>query len=104
MTGTSLAIDQHLEWFGTLRGRVGILATPKVLFYGTGGLTYGSFKTTGAMVGATPVGVVVASVASSSDVRFGWTVGAGVEGKITNNWSAKLDLRWRANHCNMERF
>jgi len=24
-------------------------------------------------------------------VRVGWTVGAGVEGKITNNWSAKLE-------------
>ena len=57
VTGTSLTIDQHLEWFGTVRGRVGILATPKILFYGTGGLAYGSFKTTGAMVGATPAGV-----------------------------------------------
>jgi outer membrane immunogenic protein len=91
VTGTSLAIDTHLEWFGTVRGRVGVLATPRVLFYGTGGLAYGSFKTTGAMVGATPAGLAVASFASNSDVRFGWTVGAGVEGKITNNWSAKLE-------------
>jgi outer membrane immunogenic protein len=91
VTGTSLAIDTHLEWFGTVRGRVGVLATPRVLFYGTGGLAYGSFKTTGAMVGTTPAGLAVASFASNSDVRFGWTVGAGVEGKITNNWSAKLE-------------
>ena len=34
---------------------------------------------------------MVTSVGSSSDVRFGWTVGAGVEGKITSNWSAKLE-------------
>ena len=33
----------------------------------------------------------IASVGSNSDVRVGWTVGAGVEGKITNNWSAKLE-------------
>jgi outer membrane immunogenic protein len=91
VTGTSLAVDSHLEWFGTVRGRVGILATPRVLFYGTGGLAYGSIKTTGALAGVTPNGVAVASVGSNSDVRVGWTVGAGVEGKITNNWSAKLE-------------
>jgi outer membrane immunogenic protein len=29
--------------------------------------------------------------ATSARRAFGWTVGAGVEGKITNNWSAKLE-------------
>jgi outer membrane immunogenic protein len=90
-TGTILAIDQHLEWFGTVRGRVGMLVTPRVLLYGTGGLAYGSFKTTGALAGFNGNGVAVASIGSNSDIRFGWTVGAGVEGKITNNWSAKLE-------------
>ena len=41
VTGTSLTVDQHLEWFGTVRGRAGILATPKVLLYATGGFAYG---------------------------------------------------------------
>ena len=31
-----VALDQKLEWFGTVRGRVGVLATPQVLFYATG--------------------------------------------------------------------
>ena len=91
VTGTSLTVDQHLEWFGTVRGRAGILATPRVLLYATGGLAYGSFKTTGAFAGVTPAGIAVGSVASTSDTRLGWTVGAGIEGKITNNWSAKLE-------------
>jgi outer membrane immunogenic protein len=91
VTGTSLAVDQSLEWFGTVRGRAGVLVTPKVLFYGTGGLAYGSIKTTGALAGNTPAGLAVASIASNSDVRIGWTVGAGVEGKLTSNWSAKLE-------------
>jgi outer membrane immunogenic protein len=91
VAGTGLAVDTHLEWFGTVRGRVGVLATPRVLFYATGGLAYGSFKTTGTLSGFTPAAVPVTTVASNSDVRFGWTVGAGVEGKITSNWSAKLE-------------
>ena len=89
--GTSLTIDQHLQWFGTVRGRIGILATPKVLFYGTGGLAFGEIKTTGTMTGFTPAGVAVGSVASNSTTRAGWTAGVGVEGKITQNWSAKLE-------------
>jgi len=89
--GTTLTIDQKLQWFGTVRGRVGILATPKVLFYGTGGVAFGEIKTTGTIAGFTPAGVAVAATGSTSDTRVGWTVGAGVEGKITQNWSAKLE-------------
>lgn len=90
-TATTITVDQHLQWFGTVRGRVGILATPKVLFYGTGGLAFGEIKTTGTMTGFTPAGVAIASIGSTSTTRAGWTVGAGVEGKITQNWSAKLE-------------
>jgi outer membrane immunogenic protein len=73
-----------------VRGRAGVL-TPKVLFTGTGGLAYGSIKTTGTRAGSTPAGVAVASVGSNAELRVGWTAGAGVEGKLTANWSAKLE-------------
>jgi outer membrane immunogenic protein len=91
VAGSALVVDQKLEWFGTVRGRAGFLVTPQVLLYGTGGLAYGEIKTTGALAGITPGGVAIASVVSNSDTRFGWTVGAGIEGKITRNWSAKLE-------------
>ena len=91
LAGTTLTIDQKLQWFGTVRGRIGILATPKVLFYGTGGLAFGEIKTTGTMTGFTAAGAPIASIGSTSTTRAGWTVGAGVEGKITREWSAKLE-------------
>jgi outer membrane immunogenic protein len=91
LAGTTITIDQSLQWFGTVRGRVGILATPKVLFYGTGGLAFGEIKTTGTMTGFNAFGTPIASTGSSSTTRAGWTVGVGVEGKITQNWSAKLE-------------
>jgi outer membrane immunogenic protein len=91
LAGTTLTIDQKLQWFGTVRGRVGILATPKVLFYGTGGLAFGEIKTTGTMAGFNAGGGALASIGSTSTTRAGWTAGAGVEGKITQNWSAKLE-------------
>jgi outer membrane immunogenic protein len=71
-----------------VRGRAGVL-TPKVLFTGTGGLAYGSIKTTGTRAGSTPAGVAVASVGSNAELRVGRT--AAVEGKLTANWSAKLE-------------
>ncbi len=75
----------------TPRGRAGLLATPKWLLYVTGGLAYGEIKTTGTMVGATLARIAVTSVGSNSTTLAGWTVGAGVEGKITQKWSTKLE-------------
>ena len=82
-----VSLDQKLEWFGTVRGRVGVLATPQVLFYATGGLAYGEVKNT-ATIGLVPV------TFSNSDTRVGYTVGAGVEGVIGGNWTAKLEYLW----------
>ncbi|MGY2905092.1 outer membrane protein [Bradyrhizobium sp. URHC0002] len=82
-----VSLDQKLEWFGTVRGRVGVLATPQVLFYATGGLAYGEVKNT-ATIGLVPVAF------SNSDTRVGYTVGAGVEGVIGGNWTAKLEYLW----------
>ena len=90
-TGTSFALDRSLEWFGTARGRVGMSVTPQVLLYATGGLAYGSIKSNGTLSGFTPGGVAITAVGSTSQTRIGWTVGAGIEGMITRNWSAKLE-------------
>lgn len=77
-------LNQKLDWFGTVRGRVGVLATPKVLFYATGGLAYGEVRTA-ETIGAAAFGF------SNSQTRAGYTVGAGVEGAIGGNWTAKLE-------------
>ncbi|KRR07174.1 hypothetical protein CP49_18910 [Bradyrhizobium valentinum] len=79
-----VSLDQKLEWFGTVRGRVGVLATPRVLFYATGGLAYGEVRTA-ETIGAGAFGF------SSSTTKAGYTVGAGVEGVIAGNWTAKLE-------------
>ena len=46
-------LNQKIDWFGTVRGRIGILATPKVLLYATGGLAYGEVNSSETI--ATPV-------------------------------------------------
>ncbi len=63
-----------LPWFGTVRGRVGWLATPTLLFYGTGGFAY---------AGVTAF--------QQSTTATGWTAGGGVEWMFMPNWSAKAE-------------
>jgi outer membrane immunogenic protein len=85
-------VTQKLNWFGTARGRVGVLVSPTILLYGTGGLAYGEVDTGGSIGGPTlltPLATVV--FPGTSSTRLGWTAGAGVEGRIGGNWSAKLE-------------
>jgi len=78
-------LSQKIDWFGTVRGRLGILATPQVLLYATGGLAYGEVDSS-AVIGA--AGTAFSTV---SNTHVGWTVGAGIEGMIGPNWTARLE-------------
>ncbi|HTV26604.1 MAG TPA: outer membrane beta-barrel protein [Xanthobacteraceae bacterium] len=85
VTGT-LSYSEKLPWFGTVRGRLGILPSPNWLLYATGGLAYGEVDTN------TTLTVGAASVGNNFDTtRAGWTVGGGVEGWLSPNWTAKLE-------------
>ncbi len=69
-----------IDWFGTVRGRLGWLFTPTLLVYGTGGFAYGGVSTGGGWFGG-----------SYSHTRTGWTAGGGVEWMFMPNWSAKAE-------------
>lgn len=76
----------QLNYFGTLRGRVGYLVTPNMLLYATGGWAYGG--TTSSVSGAI-LGFALSG--SFNDTQSGWTVGGGLEYAF-NNWiSAKAE-------------
>jgi outer membrane immunogenic protein len=82
--GQNLNFNQRLDWFGTVRGRVGI-ATGPVLSYVTAGWAYGSVKTTlTETIGTT-------GVFSSNQNRGGWTWGSGVEASLGGNWTGKIE-------------
>jgi outer membrane immunogenic protein len=85
---TSIAYEDKLEWFGTVRGRIGYAIGDRGTWlpYITGGLAYGESKIDGS---GSLVGVPVAF--SVSDTRVGWTVGAGIEWAFADQWSAKLE-------------
>jgi outer membrane immunogenic protein len=88
--------QKKLDWFGTLRGRLGFVASPAWLLYATGGLALGGAKLNSTWTLIRP-GVIGAgfspdlAATSASGTRVGWTIGAGTEWKFTQNWSAKLE-------------
>ena len=95
-----VTLNQKIDWFGTVRGRVGYLVDPRVLLYATGGLAYGEVGVTNTVGGNNitgPQGVNGSTITpfvggtSNSTLKVGWTVGAGVEGVISGNWTARLE-------------
>ncbi|ARN82879.1 outer membrane protein [Methylocystis bryophila] len=62
-----------LNWFGSVRGRLGYILAPTLLLYGTAGFAYGDV-----------------TAFNVSRTRTGWTAGGGAE------WSFLPDSRWTA--------
>jgi opacity protein-like surface antigen/outer membrane receptor protein involved in Fe transport len=91
--------EHNLDWFGTLRGRVGVAVTPDVLGFVTGGLVYGEVEQRGAsfgfVTGADSSGVTFAQAADtdyiSRKLKVGWTIGGGIEARLAGNWTGRVE-------------
>ena len=100
-----VAAGERLDWFGTVRARLGLLPTERLLVFGTAGLAYGETKpnasitTLGAGVGQGPnpdgssiscvTGACVAG--ANSRTSAGWTAGGGLEYAIWSNVTIKAE-------------
>jgi outer membrane immunogenic protein len=101
--GNLFAGNSRVSWFGTLRGRVGY-ATGPVLFYGTGGLAYGSVRNNllasfqddlgDCLAGVTAPVCGASTLVSNNNTRWGWVAGAGIEWMFLPNWSAKFEYQY----------
>ncbi|MGP0039346.1 MAG: outer membrane protein [Rhodomicrobium sp.] len=74
---------ESVDWFGTVRGRVGY-AFGHVLLYGIGGFAYGDVHQ---KAFDTPL-------LTSSGTQAGWVAGGGVEYKINPAWSLKGEYQY----------
>ncbi|MBA4033635.1 MAG: porin family protein [Bradyrhizobium sp.] len=77
-------LTAHSKWGGSIRGRFGY-AADRALFYLTGGAAFvsneTSIPTTGISIGG-------------DGVRWGWTVGGGIDYAFTNNWFTGIEYRY----------
>jgi outer membrane immunogenic protein len=94
-----LSVTKEIDYLGTVRGRLGWLAAPSLLVYGTGGLAYGGVKASTSVSqvqpsGFTAVGGVPINFGTSlgiSQTRTGWTAGGGFEWMFVPRWSVKVE-------------
>ena len=78
-TGGALSgCDTASNWYGTFRGRVGY-AMDRIMIYGTAGGAVSDIKAS------------TAAQSWSSNTKLGWAAGAGIEGAITDNLTAKVE-------------
>jgi outer membrane immunogenic protein len=90
-TETSTRTDKF-DLLGSARARLGYLAWPNALLYGTGGLAWTRFVQTSDDVQVTVPDGTLASSFSNPSWRFGWVAGVGAETRVWNsNWLARLE-------------
>ena len=80
---TNVTTESRLDWFGTVRGRLGY-SFGNALAYATGGLAYGS-------VHNSESGGTVYDV---KRIATGYTVGAGIEYMVSPSWSVKGEYQY----------
>jgi outer membrane immunogenic protein len=79
--------SDKLDWFSTVRGRLGY-AWNTAMLYGTGGVAFG--RTTDTNTSQTTTPPPFGSGATTSN-RTGWTAGLGFEYGFWNNWTFKAE-------------
>ena len=84
-------VENKIDWYGSLRAKLGFLPADNLLFYLTGGLAFGHTEAT--MTGSNrncPLRVYCVN-GSSSGIATGGVVGAGLEYAISPQWSLKAE-------------
>jgi outer membrane immunogenic protein len=94
--GSSAFMNRELDWFGTVRGRLG-LTYDRWLVYGTGGFAYGEVK------GSADFSFFASTIAGDFPLAFpvtfshtkpGWTAGGGAEYALPGtygNWTIRAE-------------
>ena len=104
VTGSAvLDYQTKIEWFGTVRGRIGyVWGNGNLLSYVTGGLAYGRVDLDGTSTvrggvssGGPSTPFSISHAIGHSQVNTGWVVGYGTEGVINfwgaRNWTWKIE-------------
>ncbi len=89
----SVSVSQDFD--AAIRARFGVVVDPRLLAYGTAGV---AFRNADYKVNCPSNSLAswcgVPEQGSISKLSVGWTVGAGVEGKLNDNFSVRVDYRY----------
>jgi outer membrane immunogenic protein len=96
-------VEERIEWFGTVRARLGYLPMDDLLLYATGGFAYGRLKQSGSWITSNGFAAsgggfdilcttnVTCFAGSSSHIATGWVAGGGLEYSLWQKWSLKAE-------------
>jgi outer membrane immunogenic protein len=85
----TFATNYQMDWFSTVRGRVGI-PFDHFLIYGTGGLAFADVS----MNQTVTVGNSGQLAGSTDKTKTGWTLGGGAEYALCENITLKAEALW----------
>ena len=88
-TPVTVAHDYKLDWFATVRGRLGVAVTPDTVVYATGGVAFAGIWNVGTIVDSTAVVAPLFDI--DERTKAGWTAGAGLESHLAGNWTGKIE-------------
>jgi outer membrane immunogenic protein len=88
----AVAASSKLDWFGTVRGRLGFTFGP-ALVYATGGFAYGEAKDSFSGNFGEPSGTVYGA-ATKKTTLTGYTIGGGGEYLVAPAWSLKAEYQY----------
>lgn len=88
--GFDVTTGVKVEYFGTVRGRLGY-AIDNFLPYVTGGFAWARTKFDSSLLLDEPIDGVSGLSSNASNTSYGWVVGAGLEYAFTPNWTAKVE-------------
>jgi outer membrane immunogenic protein len=83
--GDDAILTTHLDWLGTLRGRVGF-ASDSLLLFVTGGLAAGGIS------GVVTNFPVDGTTSKADGTQYGYVIGAGLEAALTEAISVKAEV------------
>ena len=93
VSGINTRAKGQINWYSTLRARAGVLASPDALLYVTGGPAYG--KQTSSFEFSVPFsGIPTLESSPTSVKRWGYTVGAGLEYRLSGNMSVTAEYAY----------
>ncbi len=81
----SNTFKSDLDYFGTVRGRIGY-ASDRSLYYATAGLAYGGITN--------EADIIASGRHTDSTTAVGYAVGGGIEFKTGHNWSIKAEYQY----------
>jgi opacity protein-like surface antigen len=104
-SGFLFTCEANMDWLATVTGRLGY-AFNRLLVYGKGGLAVGEVTASSVFNPRTlnldpgipgiflPQTPPASTLFSASDTAVGWTLGAGFEFALAQNWSAKAEVMY----------